>query len=358
MISIGLDARPLTGQLTGIGRYVFELCHALDRELPEAKFLAYTPYAPSVAMPSDRWQVRLPESVPARLGGYFWFKFLAPALIARDPLDWFFGTRTLLPRLGAGVRTVSLVHDLNHVIVPRTMTPLNRWAHRLYFRGDVRRATRVVANSAGTAERLLRHCGRRADLVLPPDVAAHFAAPPADRVAALRSRLGLAGPYLLSVATMEPRKNLAALIAAFQSLRDHGALAGFTLALAGGGGWGEGELAERLRRGIPGVRHLGFVDDADLPGLYAGAEAFVFPSLYEGYGIPVAEALACGTRVVTTDIPELREAAQGRAVLVAPDTAAIALGIEQVLRQPRPAPLSRGDNAAGLRAFAGLFSAA
>lgn len=353
---IGIDARPLTGQLTGIGRYVFELCHAMDKALPDASFYAYTPYLPSVELPSTRWLVRRPVRVPAHLGGYFWFKFLSPPLIARDRLDWFFGTRTLLPRLVPGVRTISLVHDLNHLIAPRTMTPLNRLAHALFFRRDVLRATRVIANSHGTAGRLAGYCGRQADLVVPPGAAPHFVVPAGGEAARVRSHFDLQGPYLLSVATLEPRKNIAMLVEAFLALRDAGELPGYTLALAGGGGWRQGELADRLRRGIPGVRHLGYVDDTDLPGLYAGADAFVFPSLYEGYGIPVVEALACGTRVVATDIPELREAAQGRSVLVAPDVASIARGIIEALARPRPTTAPMDGNGAQKQAFARLFT--
>lgn len=356
-LTIGIDARPLAGQLTGIGRYVLELCQALDAELPHARFFAYSPYPLSVALPSDRWTARLPERPPTLMGGYFWFKFMAPQLIARDRLDWFFGTRTLLPRLAPDVRTVSLAHDLNHLIVPCTMTPLNRVAHALYFRHDVQRATRLVANSGGTARRLERHTGRKANIVVSPGVAAQFMnAIPIDEIARVRSTLDLDGPYLLSVATFEPRKNIGALIDAFLTLKAAGQLRNHTLVLAGAGGWGQSGLARKLEQGIPGIRRVGFVHDADLPALYAGADAFVFPSIYEGYGMPVSEALACGTRVVTTDIPELREAAHGRAVLVAPDAASIAHGIEIALQQPRPVALPHHYNTECKRAFAALFT--
>lgn len=355
--TIGIDARPLTGQLTGIGRYVLELCQALDTGLPHARFFAYSPYPLSVSLPSSRWTTRLPERAPTLMGGYFWFKLLSPRLIARDRLDWFFGTRTLLPRLAPGVRTVSLAHDLNHLVVPRTMTPLNRLAHALYFRRDVRRATHVAANSEGTAGRLERYTDRKVDVVVAPGVAPQFIDfIDANEIARVRSVFGLDGPYLLSVATFEPRKNIGALIDAFLALKAEGQLRDHTLVLAGAGGWGQSALARRLEQGIPGIRRLGFVDDADLPSLYAGAEAFVFPSIYEGYGMPVSEALACRTRVVATDIPELREAAHGRAVLVAPDTAAIARGIEHALLLPRPTPLPRDYNADSKRAFAALFT--
>ena len=112
-------------------------------------------------------------------------------------------------------------------------------------------------------------------------------------------------------------------------------------------------MAQRLRRGIPGVVALGYVDDADLPALYSGADAFVLPSLYEGFGIPVAEALACGTRVVASDIPELHESTRGQATFVAPDPASIARGIVEVLDRPRPGYVAPAPSD---HAFEALFS--
>lgn len=335
-VSIGVDARPLTGQLTGIGRYVLDLCQRIDAAMPHALFYAYSPYPLSVTLPSSRWTIRRPNHVPPLLGGYFWFKFLSSQLIRRDDLQWFFGTRTLLPPLPSAVRTLSLVHDFNHILAPATMTSLNRAAHACYFRPDIARATRLLVNSRGTAEKLEQYYGRRADLVVPPRVAASFHRVTDSQVKAARRHFGLPQSYLLSVATMEPRKNLAALVDAYCTLRQAGRLADHSLVLAGGGGWRQGALARRLRNGVPGVRRLGYVDEALLPGLYAGASAFVFPSIYEGFGIPVAEALACGTPVVCTNIPELREAADGKAILVGTNPASIADGILRALDGPRP----------------------
>lgn len=337
-IRIGVDGRPLLGQPTGIGRYVADLCHELDRQCPEAHFFAYVPQLQDVALPSARWQLRAPARLPPRAGGYFWFKFLSRELIAADDLDWFFATRTLLPRLGPRVRSVSLVHDLNHVIAPASMTLLNRLAHACYFRRDVRRATKVVANSQGTARRLREYCSTPVSRVLPPRPADHFRPAASGDVERMREVLGLRGPYLLSVATLEPRKNIGSLVDAFVDLRTQGALQDHALALVGASGWGTSSLARRIDAGIPGVVRLGYVPDALLPALYTGAEAFVFPSHYEGFGIPVAEALACGTPVVCTDLPELREASGNAATYVAPDPGSIAQGILAALAGGRPDP--------------------
>lgn len=349
-IRIGVDGRPLLGQRTGIGRYVADLCAELDAQCPEAEFIAYVPRARQVPLPSARWTLRAPAWQPPKAGGYFWFKWLSRALIASDDLDWFFATRTLLPQLGPAVKTVSLVHDLNHVVAPDSMTLLNRLAHARYFRGDVLRATRVATNSAGTARRLEAYCGRRASCIVPPWPPAQFHPAPPDAVARVRESFGLSGPYLLSVATLEPRKNIGALVDAFLALQARGALPGFRLALVGGAGWGTSALARRIEAGLPGVLRLGYVPDEQLPALYSGAAAFVFPSHYEGFGMPVAEALACGTPVVCTDIPELRESSRGMATYVAPEPDAIAAGILSAVAGPRPAAVP-GTPPPGLRAL-------
>jgi glycosyltransferase involved in cell wall biosynthesis len=355
MLHIGLDARPLTGKRTGIGRYVLELCQALDRLLPGARFYAYAPQPLSAPLPSERWQARISPRYQARMGGFLWLRTFAGGLTAQDPLDVFFATRTLLPRLRPGVRSVSLVHDLNHVLVPETMTPLNRLAHRLHFARDVRRADHVVANSQGTSRRLEQHHGRGADLVVPPGIAAVFGPAGSDTAHARLRALGVRAPFLLSVAALEPRKNIAALVEAFLALRGRGALSDHQLVLTGPPGWNQGRLERRLAAGLPGVVRLGFVSDEDLAALYATTAAFVFPSLYEGFGIPVAEALACGARVVATDIPELREAAGDEGVFTGTSADEIAAGILVALARPRPEPRQASRDEAHA-ALAALFS--
>lgn len=332
---IGIDARPLSGKLTGIGRYVLEICHALDDSLPEAQFFAYSPKPLSTSLPSDRWISRV-TSAPFGLGGYFWLKFIAPRSVSQDHVDTFFATRTLSPLLHKTVKLITLVHDLNHILVPRTMTATNRLAHNLFFRADVMKADRIIVNSRGTGALLERHIGRSPDAVIRPGVAAHFSPQPATAVKIVREKYQIQGPFLLSVATLEPRKNIASLIDAFISLQAEGRLGGFSLILVGATGWGQSALAERLDKGLPNIRRLGYVSDQDLPALYAASEAFVFPSLYEGYGIPVAEALACETRVVASNIPELVESSRGLAVHTDTNARAIAAGIELALSQPRP----------------------
>jgi glycosyltransferase involved in cell wall biosynthesis len=139
--------------------------------------------------------------------------------------------------------------------------------------------------------------------------------------------------YLLYVGTVQPRKNLERLIDAFALVADRPELAGVQLVIAGGRGWlSEGVERRAAERGLAGrVRLSGYLPDADLPALLSGALAFVFPSLYEGFGMPVLEAMACGAPVLTSTTSSLPEVADDAALLVDPsDTAAIAAGIARL----------------------------
>lgn len=339
---VGLDGEALRRPLSGVGQYVLHLCEELERLWPEARFFAYARLgADELALPSARWTLRR-EPVPAlrRLPSFLWLKTRGAALARADALDVFWAARTLHPRL-RGVHTVSTVHDLNHLLVPETMQRATRWSHALWFEGDVASADVVAANSRGTADRLLDTLGVEAQAIVRPGVDAAFAA--AARAAAPDARaalaaLGIAAPYLLAVGTLEPRKNMAALLDAFLALRrDNGVLARHRLVLVGARGWQNRALGARLEAArAEGVVLPGYVPDALLPALYAGADALVCPSLYEGFGMPVLEARACGTPVVVSDVPELREAGGPQAVVVQPHAAGVAEGIQRALYGPRP----------------------
>jgi glycosyltransferase involved in cell wall biosynthesis len=207
------------------------------------------------------------------------------------------------------------------------------WA-RLHARSvmpaTVRAATRVIAISRQTADDVVSMLGVPTNRVhvVECGVDAIFSSPP--HVVA-----GTGDPFLLGVGTPEPRKNLARLLDAFTLLRERGGAE--RLVLVGADGWGDTQLAPRA-----GVELRGRVSDEQLRDLYAGAEALVFPSLWEGFGLPVGEALAAGCRVVCSDLPVLREVAGEMATYVDPRSpSSIANGIQRALEQPRPAPSHR-----------------
>ncbi|SMC22448.1 Glycosyltransferase involved in cell wall bisynthesis [Desulfacinum hydrothermale DSM 13146] len=316
----------MAGRIAGIGRYVLEICRALDELMPEAEFFLYSPQPLTVEPPSARWQVRIGGSRAA--SSYAWLKWSARVMAKADGVQVFWATRTILPGRTDGFRTVSTVHDLNYRIFPKSMPHATLWAHRLWFARDVRRADAVVTNSRGTADRLCTMLGVEADGVARPGVSAVFGPQAPEVVSARLSALNVRQPYFLAVGTVEPRKNLAALMEAFVSLKRSGRLPEYALLIAGSRGWRGRRLQVLLHEAeVYGVRWLGFVSDHDLAALYAGAKAFVFPSLYEGFGIPAAEARACGARVVATDMPELREAGGPEGLYIEPTVAGIRKGL-------------------------------
>ena len=321
-LRVGIDGEALRLPLSGVGQYVLQLCRALEELLPDAQFFAYARLpAERLALPSPRWTLRQ-EARPLlrRVPSFLWLKTRGAALCRRDRLDVFWAGRTLHPRLAAPVRTLCTVHDLNHLIVPDTMEAITRWSHRLWLRGDVARADCVVANSHGTAQRLRDMLALPVHAVVQPGLTESYrplgAAEEPGARAALRA-LGVTPPYLLSVATLEPRKNVALLFRAFVELKRHGELAGHQLVLAGARGWQDEALLAELRAAhSEGVVLPGFVPDALMPALYGQAQALLFPSRYEGFGMPVLEARACGARVVVADSPELRESGGTHAIVI------------------------------------------
>jgi glycosyltransferase involved in cell wall biosynthesis len=241
-----------------------------------------------------------------------------PRLMRREPVDVFHTQYVGVPASGA--RLVLTVHDLSYELYPETF-PMNRALFLKLTRWSARRAAAVIAVSESTKRDLVRLYG------LPPEkihvvmngVSSSFRPPSPEDVARVRARFGVRGDYVLSVAARQPRKNLARLTEAFLSARRRGDF-NLRLVLVGGRAWGPsdmaGEAAEAVRRGD--ILLTGYVEEADLPGLYGGAAVFAYPSLYEGFGLPVAEAMACGTPVLTSNVSSLPEVGGDAAVYADP----------------------------------------
>lgn len=353
ILNVGIDGRVLQGNRSGVGRYVFELCQALEDWLPEARFFIYSQQPIEMPIQSDRWISRVdPLRWAKALKPILWLKVRAGALCAQDPLQVFWGTASFLPSLAPQVRTVVTIHDLVFRLAPETMALGNLWANRLFFQSDLRRADVVLANSAGTAARVRQQYGRSTQAIVRPAINAAFSPRSELEVQSCLQQYQIRQPYFLAVATWNPRKNLERLIEAFL-LAQADCFPNHCLVIAGERGWKD-QAVSSLLQGETGqkVMGLGFVPEPDLPSLYSGATALVYPSLYEGFGIPVVEALACGTPVIASDIPEIREAGGAHPIYIKPTVAGIVQGF-QVLAQQRPtqpavAAASWHENAKGL----------
>jgi glycosyltransferase involved in cell wall biosynthesis len=241
-----------------------------------------------------------------------------------------------IPPLRRRFPAVITVHDLAFMRMPDLLTPESR---RYYGRvgAAARSAERTIAVSQQTRRDLIELAGAPAERieVVYEAAGADFRPQPPEALAALRRRLGLAEEYFLFVGTREPRKNLGRLLAAFARLA--AAPGAPQLAIAGRAGWLDGDLAgQAASLGLADrVRWLDGVTRAELPALYGGALALVLPSLYEGFGLPLLEAMACGTPVVCSDAGALPEIAGGAADLFDPsDVGAIASALERIWREP------------------------
>jgi glycosyltransferase involved in cell wall biosynthesis len=331
-------------QKTGVGYYTWHLLRLLPAIDPSTEYVAWYLNARGLAG-GPRGLLR---------------KLAAPNLVERAtplPATWFerLSERFDLPRVEWFARfdvlfapnfvppptrvrrLVVTVHDLAFKRFPETAPHGTKWWLARLDRA-LDRATRVIAVSESTKRDLLEFSGvdPARVAVIPLGVDRTLFRPPGpEAVAAARSKFGLEGPYLLYLGGIEPRKNLPNLVAAFSRLT-----AELQLVIAGSGvEWnpqGSNRLLESLDK-LPAevrgrVHRTGYVSEADKVALLGGAEVFVYPSLYEGFGLPVLEAMACGTRVVTSNGSSLPEVAGDAAILVDPtDPTAIADGIDRVL---------------------------
>ncbi len=264
-------------------------------------------------------------------------------------LDLLHGTVYANPLL-APCPTVVTVHDLSFVHYPATVRRFNRLYLRLVTRLTARRAARVIADSESTRRELLAWLALPAERVVAVPIAAdeRFMPAPAAAVEVFRRERGLPPRFMLFVGTLEPRKNLVRLVDAYAACQAQQADAP-PLVIAGGRGWYYDEIFARVHaHGLQNrVLFPGFVPAAELPWWYRAAEVFVYPSVYEGFGLPVVEAMASGTAVITSNTSSLPEVAGDAAILVDPyDVEALAGAMAQLSNDP---DLRRALSAAGVR---------
>jgi alpha-1,3-rhamnosyl/mannosyltransferase len=270
-------------------------------------------------LPVERRILTLPPS--SHTWRTAWSRLRRPAverLVGR--LDVFHFSDWMYPAQRAGVRTTT-VYDLSPLHHPEWVAPLTARMHGRKYREAARSCDVVFAISRYTAQDVIKTLGIPGERVAIAYPGAHA------RYSAEGPSADLGGPYLLSVATLEPRKNLATLLEAFALVRAR--RPDLQLVVAGAPvAWAEQDV------GAEGVRALGYVPDVDLPALYRGASVFVYPSLFEGFGIPVVDAMASGIPVVASAHASVDDAAGDAAVRADPSSpTAIASAIERALSE-------------------------
>ncbi|MFQ5422333.1 MAG: glycosyltransferase family 4 protein, partial [Anaerolineae bacterium] len=246
-----------------------------------------------------------------------WEQVMGPVTAVRHRLDLWHSAAFVLP-FWLPCPAVVTVYDLSFMQFPDSFPAAQRWYLATQTRRSCRRARRVVAISESGRQDVHRFFGvplDRIDVVVPGVEPVYRPLPEVD-VAAFRQRVGRERPFVLHVGTLQPRKNIPTLLAAFAQAD----LPGHDLALVGGKGWLFAQIFEQVARlGLTERVHFtGYVPDEELPLWYNAADLFVFPSLYEGFGMPVVEAMACGTPVLAAAVSSIPEAAGEAAGLFDP----------------------------------------
>lgn len=324
--------------VSNYSRYLLTALGAIAQEDPDLRLSAFVNGAELRTAGVRMIRSRLPLQQP--LLRIAWEQSLLPLALRREKVDLLHGLVNVLP-LATTIPGIVTVHDLSFVRMPEKLRMAKRWYLTQLCRASVEKAQRVIAVSGQTADDLIHFFNLPAKRisVIHNGVADHFVPQAPAAVAAFREQQQLPARFLLYLGTLEPRKNLPLLIRAYARWRKEAAVAAqeVDLVLAGGKGWFYEEIFQLVETlGLTQRVHFpGFIPDGDLPLWYSAAETFIYPSLFEGFGLPVLEAMACGTPVICSDIASLREVVGDSALtFAAEDERALSAFIEEVISQP------------------------
>jgi glycosyltransferase involved in cell wall biosynthesis len=324
---------------SGISRYTYRLIAGLAQRADDQRYTVFVnarDVSAAAGLSTERLRLvasRRPIDHPAQR--VLWEQRVLPRLLRRLGVDVFHAPANVLPaRLPCP--SVVTIHDLSFIHFPQFFQPTRRIYQRLFTARSARAATLVLAVSQSTRRDLIEHMAVNPARirVVYPAIEERFQ-PNLDPavLATFRRERGLPERFLLYLGNLEPRKNVAGLIEAYARLRAADADAP-PLVVAGGKGWYYQTIFERVRAlGIErAITFAGYVRDEEQPLWYAAAELFIYPSYFEGFGLPVAEAMACGAPVITSNVSSLPEVAGDVAVQVDPrDSGALAHAMQSVL---------------------------
>lgn len=307
-VDVVVNGRFTSRAITGVERYAAEVTKRLDRR---------------IRLISPKRELR-------GVAGHFWEQFSLPRRINQDSLLW--SPANTGPLVVA--RQIVTIHDCSPLDHPQWFQSRFAAWYRLLLPNLVRQVRLVITDSEFSQQRIIELCRVPEEKVrsIPCGVdPARFYPRPPQQIVRVSAKYGLSGDYVLMVGSLDPRKNLTTLFKAWEIVSHyHGDV---NLVIAGG----KGHAFRNMRMDdLPtGTRLLGYVDESDLPFLYSGAVAYVNPSLYEGFGLSVLEAMACGTAVVASNNTALPEVVGEAGLLVDPhDTHAIAAGLRSLISEP------------------------
>jgi len=337
-MKIGVDARPLSYQLTGIGIYLKHLLDEIQKIDHQNDYYLISNGPINYDLNNSRWS-KIVGRLNRKLLSTFWMQINVPIIASKMNFDLFWGSRHHLPLLlPPGIKTVVTVHDVVNRLYPGTMALPNLFVERLLMKLSLKRSDAIIADSLSTAadiEGQLGICVKKIHTI-------HLGTPvfPKEAECGTEQSNDLPSKYFLFVGTLDPRKNFERIFKAFERLR---ALSqGLHLVIVGGEGWKNRDFLEMVgKHSLKAQIHMpGYLPRNQLASYYKNAICLMFPSLYEGFGFPILEAMSCGTPVITSNVSSMKEVAGSAALLVNPyDTGAISDAMNRLLGDE---PLRRG----------------
>jgi len=317
---IGIDARPLSKQRTGVGNYVQGLVELLPKIAPQHDYFLYSNRSIDPMFVEERYYRQFDRAF-GWCPGSFWLGGRGARLARRDGLDVYWAIDPILPfRMPAGVLKVITVHDLVWLRCPETTTRYNLLVQAVFARRAIAQADYIAVVSHSTREELIERLGVRREKtkLVHPGVADRFRPHDCAKAAEYISRKYAVPPrYMATAGIVHPRKNQQFLVRVLGILKKNAQL-DVPLLIAGPMGWKNSPLFREIRAaGLTDsdIRFLGYIPDEDMPLFYSGAQLFVFPTLYEGFGLPPVEAMACGAPVIASDAPAMPEVLGDAAIL-------------------------------------------
>jgi len=322
---IGIDGIPLRDIKTGVAHYTFELARSLALASPadQLELVSPFPFLPvnQIEHAGQAWPPNLRATqVAVNMLERNWWTLGLPRYIKRRSLDLFHGTNFDIP-LWRRCPTVLTIHDLSALLHPETheARQVRRTRRRLPLMARI--ATQIVTPSESVRAEVVEHLRvpREKVIAVPEAARSVFRPLPPEQTVEPRKRLGVEDDFLLFVGTIEPRKNLGVLLSAYAELLRTTELRP-QLVIVGKKGWLTDEFFIRVRQSglADRIRLTGYLPDSDLCALYSSCRSFIYPSIYEGFGLPPLEAMACGAPVIASAIPSITEVVEKAACLVAP----------------------------------------
>lgn len=344
-MKVGVEGIPLFGERTGVGQYTKRILEAASEKESGIKFEIIRQLMPHRRIndlpikPNKNLAYRVVRWMPPIIY-YQLFKRTGRtlpydvAVLRRYDLMLYFNF--VAYPVTKRTKTIVVIHDLTYVNSPEYVSPKNRGFLIKFVPKSLKNADHIIAVSENTKREIVDYYKvkpQKISVITPAVSHEQFYPRPQEEIKKINGKFGIDKEYILSVSTIEPRKNLVGVFEAFEMLPEK-LKQKYALVLVGGQGWLDSEIQRRYENLAQRytVIKTGYVDDNDLPAIYSGASVFVYPSFYEGFGIPALEAMACGTPVITSDNTSLPEVVGNAAIKIkASDTRKLSRKLEYVL---------------------------